>query len=144
MGMYDNIRCNFPLPELPDPFGREFQTQDLECLLDDYTINSEGRLILHYKEYEPVPEEERPYKDDPSPLMRIYGILRVKEGSEKDIDMNYHGMLNFYGTILTGELHALNLQTGEDELHPGPPPEWFEYDAKFTDGKLVEVNRQKH
>lgn len=141
MGMYDNIRCHFPLPDLPDSVGIQFQTKSLDCLLDDYTINSYGRLILHYKEYEPTPKDELPYKDDPSPIMQMVGSIRTVKGSEKDVDVNHHGMLNFYGTINTGELLALNIETGEDNIHPGPEPEWFEYLAKFTDGKLVEVNR---
>lgn len=144
MGMYDHIRCEVPLPGLPDPSKMEFQTKDLECMLENYTINKDGRLIFHFKEYEATPEDELPYKDDPNPIMRFCGSIRVVKGSEKDVDKNYEGTLNFYGNERTGELCAIDPLTGEDKFHPGPRPEWFEYDAKFVDGKIVSVVRREN
>lgn len=44
MGMFDTIFCEYPLPE-PGHQALGFQTKDLECLLDNYTITSDGRLI---------------------------------------------------------------------------------------------------
>jgi len=46
MGMFDELRCEY---ELPDKEAQDevFQTKSLDCLLDDYTITREGKLILH-------------------------------------------------------------------------------------------------
>jgi hypothetical protein len=53
MGLYDRIRCEYPLP---DGFARTngWQTKDLECALLDYTITADGRLVLD-------PDEEVPF-----------------------------------------------------------------------------------
>ena len=62
MGMFDSIYTNYRLPDIEvsedltlvfnagntKHFGyeTEFQTKDLECVLDTYLISSHGRLIL--------------------------------------------------------------------------------------------------
>lgn len=138
MGLFDTLTCHYPLPGLSDPTSVEFQTKDLGCLMKRYTITREGRLIEHYEEYENRPENERPLYGTPewnTLFGPLFGALRVRAGSERDIDTNYHGWLQFYGDCRTGERH-----TGRDQLHP-ELWEWFEYRAKFTDGKVVELTR---
>jgi hypothetical protein len=44
MGMYDNIICNFPL-EGEDNKLDGWQTKDLQCLLETFTITEDGRLL---------------------------------------------------------------------------------------------------
>ena len=61
---------------------------------------------------------------DFDPMMDMYTITSagrlVLESHGMDFgDVNYHGMINFY-------------RFDEDE-------NWWEYDAKFTDGKCVEI-----
>lgn len=46
MGMFDTLYCQYPLPN-PRHQDLEFQTKDLENLLDTYTITREGRLVQH-------------------------------------------------------------------------------------------------
>ena len=124
MGMFDEIRCECLLP---DSIVQDhvFQTKSLERVMDSYTITRDGRLILHEVRYEQVPEEERPHYGTPEwdhPLMRLLGLVRsVPVG---DVEVPYHGYIVFYTSI-------------------GDPPdyEWFEYRAKFTDGRLVELIR---
>ena len=61
MGMYDHIKCEYPLPDASEEVQNDvFQTKDFYNAMDDYTITKEGRLILHKKVYEEVPEEETP------------------------------------------------------------------------------------
>jgi len=100
MGMFDNVVCKYPLPDAGANSIR-FQTKDLECALWKYTITKEGRLLQQSHELEG---------------------LHKKAGSEKLVDMNYHGLLRFYGS-----------NTKESE--------WFEYTAKFTAGTLVSIER---
>lgn len=108
----------------------------------EYEITQEGRLIEHYWEYESTPEDELPYKDEPKDsFKRFFGCIRRKKGSYQIIDINYDGTLNFYGDIQTGELKVINMQTGEDSEHPGPEPEWFEYNAEFVNGQVVSIER---
>ena len=46
MGMYDRIYSMVQLPDCELPTAMELQTKDLECLLDCYVIDAEGRLLL--------------------------------------------------------------------------------------------------
>lgn len=46
MGLFDTIHCEYPLPDARHQ-DLEFQTKDLECLLSNYTITRDGRLVLH-------------------------------------------------------------------------------------------------
>lgn len=47
MGMYDTIRFEYPLPG-ENPFGYDsFQTKDMECQLGEYTVTSDGCLVLN-------------------------------------------------------------------------------------------------
>ena len=126
MGMYDNVDCKYPLPEVKP--GMDFQTKDFGDgftggFLDSYTITKEGELIFHKTSWEVVPEEDRPYYGKPewknNPLMQVCGSMKsVPLGDE---NMEYHGTLNIY-TIAAND-------------------EWFEYELKFTDGKVVDVKR---
>jgi len=59
MGMYDNILCKYPLPLPEDTMGytpREFQTKDLDCMLDLYEIREDGTLWLREAEREYIAE----------------------------------------------------------------------------------------
>ena len=127
MGMFDELHCEFPLPDAVVQ-NKEFQTKSFECLLDRYTITSDGRLILHQVEYEPVPEEERPHYGTPewekNPLAQIMGSLRsVPIG---DVEIPFHGDVIFYTS-----------------LGNGPDSERFEYRARFTEGQLQWIKRQR-
>lgn len=46
MGMFDTIHCEYPLPEAKHQ-SLVFQTKNLECLLDTYTITADRRLVRH-------------------------------------------------------------------------------------------------
>jgi hypothetical protein len=117
MGMFDYVRCDVPLP---DGFSGELQTKDFDCpYMDVYTISADGRLMERYVEREePVPESEWKYVGSTHPLEKIrheHSKTKIIYGER---DTNYHGWLNFYG---------------------GSADEWHEYNAKFTDGQLVEI-----
>ena len=116
MGMYDHLKVSFQLPDFPKDPPYILQTKNLDCLMDEYSINEQGRLIHHTCEWEPVPDEELPY-----PHLPCIGSMRKKEGSHKDVDLNYHGY------ITACEFHT-------DDV-------FYDYRFKFTDGKLVEVIR---
>lgn len=78
MGMFDTIYCQYPLPN-PRHQDLDFQTKDLECLLDTYTITREGRLVQHAKSG--------------------WGAERL----EHDVEWPLHGDLRFYTSVKTEE-----------------------------------------
>lgn len=109
MGMYDDIRYE----------GRDFQTKDLDCDLSRYHIEN-ARLLREVWQSQELPESEW-HPDSLFPDI-IHKHKRVMVGKE---DINHHGCLNFY--------------TCNIDPKTGSPSEWEEYNAKFTDGALVEV-----
>ena len=77
MGMFDTIHCEYPLPDTRHQ-DLEFQTKDLECLLSNYTITCDGRLVLHAR--------------------------GGRRGLDRDIEWPLHGDLRFYTSIkISGE-----------------------------------------
>jgi len=126
MGLFDHVNCECYLPDLPYPELKQgyFQTKSIgDPYMGYFTITEEGRLIEHRFVYESVPEEDRPYWGKPDwdkqPLFRIFGSLKMIP--TEDVDLNYHGDINFY-TIAKNK-------------------EWVEYKARFTHGILETVER---
>ena len=137
MGVFDYVRCEYPLPGLADPTSVLFQTKDTDAMyLDKYIISKEGRLIHH----KPVKWEDRSPKGATG-LMALCGACTPVEFIDEDT--NFHGVLNFYGDKHTGELRLLSLAPEnflQDLNHP-EATEWFEYEATFENGFLVKVVR---
>lgn len=72
MGMFDTIRCRYPLPR-PEHQDLEFQTKDLDSLLDHYLISADGRLVRQG---------------------------RVIAGTaDRDVTRPFHGDLRFYTSV---------------------------------------------
>ena len=101
MGMFDWVKCEYPIPELEDVnFEKEFQTKSLENGMDHYRIDSEGQLWRRFVQYEETPEEERPfYGTDKWPSLSFVGAMREIEGSEKWEAWPYHGAVDIYTSI---------------------------------------------
>ena len=126
--MYDEIRCEYPLPEtgyrvLP---GHTFQTKDLECLLDRYTITVEGVLVLHREVWDPVPEAERPNYGTPlweKPFGKWIGSFKAVAAGDEEI--LHHGDVVFYDAFRV---------RGDDGNRV-----WLEYRARFTEGTLSRI-----
>lgn len=127
MGLYDELECEYPLPdgEVQDEI---FQTKSLNRALERYTLTADGRLIWHRVRYEPVPEAERPYYGTPewdaSPLRRWFGAWRAVP--VREVAVAYHGDIVFY----TG------VGSPRDEGYA-----WYEYRARFTEGRLQGIRR---
>jgi len=69
MGLFDTVKCEYPLSNVRHQ-GLEFQTKDLDCSLDSYTITADGRLVRHAR--------------------------RGKRGLERDIEWPIHGDIRIY------------------------------------------------
>lgn len=126
MGMFDEIRCEYPLPD-QGVQDEVFQTKSFHREMDRYTITADGRLIHHMTRWESVPEEERPYYGKPEwdkPLHQVFGSIKTVPVG--DVEIPFHGDVYFYTS--RGEAQTESF-------------EWFEYQARFTDGKLQWVKR---
>ena len=119
MGMFDELKCEYLLPD-PIVQNETFQTKSLDRALDNYTITRDGRLILHPARYELESEEEQLPGPDVSEMPQA-----IPEG---DAEILYHGDIYFYTSLGT---------PGDDDY------EWFEYKARFTEGRLQWIQRAK-
>lgn len=124
MGMFDSIQCNYPLPIsleiadiLPDLYDQEFQTKDLENLLDTYILDENGQLLWVKKEYKWVDDEEA--------FLKGY----MEKVNEEIVPSNFHGILNFYC-----------YETVEEDLENNKAKDiTIDYLAKFTNGKIENI-----
>ena len=96
-----------------------WQTKNFENIMTEIYITNDGELKINQWEYEVVPKEERPHPDDDG-LSGLVGSLRRSNENLETIP--HHGYVNFYTSI---------------------SKKWYEFNAKFTDGKLVEIKRTK-
>jgi hypothetical protein len=136
--MFDCIVVEYPLPDSGASVVREWQTKTFpDPWLENYKISSDGRLLRQRFRIE---DRSNP-KYEIGSFERLEGSMtRIHEGWD---DTNFHGILNFYGDANSGEIHEISFRPdtfGQDLLHP-TPVEWFEYNAKFTDGQLVSIER---
>lgn len=110
MGMYDDIRCRYPLPvgDLPVWVTPEhnFQTKDLECALWQFEITEDGRLVQTYPE---------------GPVAAW---------------ADFHGDLEFYTSniVISTKEGKLYVEDGT-----GDTATWLAFVARFTDGKVVHI-----
>jgi hypothetical protein len=131
MGMFDKIEVKYPLPP---PGGENFQTKDFDCQLDSLEITQDGRLLRHECDYEEVPKEELKHQGaDADPFERILEpTMRVKEGSQRAVEIPHHGDVFIIGDKTgrnDGVLCADNLCAGD----------FVEYRIRFTNGRVESV-----
>lgn len=85
--MFDDVTCEYPLPDGREVAGRAFQTKSLWCGMDRFTITAAGRLIFHQCQFQPPARGE-------TSLGRPTHV--------GDIDLNYHGDLDLFGIDTAG------------------------------------------
>lgn len=118
MGMFDWVKVKMPLPDSPGN-DIDFQSKDTEDqFLTHYTITADGRLTK--------PKITR-YEDRSDPkaegFMSVLGMATpIIDG---EVEIPFHGYIHF---------HHYNNKTRE----------YWNYRAKFTDGKCVEITLLEH
>jgi len=123
--MYDTLKIKTEMLPITDEekhlLGEnpDWQTKDFDCDLTEIYITDKGELKINRWDYEEVPKEERPYPDGEGLLGLMGGLRRVNKRLET---IQHHGYVNFYSSI------------GND---------WYEFFAKFRDGKLVSIEGGK-
>jgi len=71
VGLFDTLRFEYPLPD-PRHQNLDFQTKDLDCGLEYYTITRDGRLVCHPRRFD-------------------------GDGSrDRDTELAFHGDIQFY------------------------------------------------
>jgi hypothetical protein len=122
MSMFDYIKCEYELPEsslakkLGVDFSKvEFQTKDMENSMSTYTITKNGEFWFRKDTYKWV--------DDDNAFLKGYMDIV----SSEDIKLDYHGILNFYCYE--------EVEENEDKTFAYS----VDFQAKFTDGKLIEI-----
>jgi hypothetical protein len=133
LGMYDYLKCEYPLPNPPYWITEEtiFQTKhrDEDCCMETFRITKEGRLIHQRVSYVNCPDEERPYWGKPewnkSEIYRMAGMIKTVPAG--DVDTEFHGDIVFYeGSTIEENKWA-----------------WYEVCARFTNGKLEWIKEVK-
>lgn len=93
--MFDHIRCEIELPDGVIAGESEFQTKSLYNALDRFTITKEGRLVHHSATYV---WEDAPAEAPPSDSI-LARMPRRKLVDQREIDMEFHGHIRFYGDV---------------------------------------------
>ena len=134
MSLYDNIKCEVPLPN--GWIAGELQTKDFNCEMVTHTITKEGRLLLDNGYWKDVPKDERGYPDaSDDDIKSLYGCICHVPKME---DTNFHGIVKF------GGLEVIRYEPHEKYGPKGRPIyKSHDYLAKFTDGKLVEITLKR-
>jgi len=120
MGMFDNLKISTSKLPLSDSEKKsigenpDWQTKDFECILSTAEITDEGKLRFLTFKYDWDENAESAMFQ----LTGKKGALVTKD--EEWIDIPHHGYVNFYSTVNTI---------------------WYEFNAKFTDGQLVSIER---
>jgi hypothetical protein len=112
MGMFDEVKCDAPLPDNRAIPGSWFQSKSLACCLWRYTITKNGRLIFHRHHYENGPDREI----REGLRMPTYKLIKVDH-----IDTEFHGDVRLYGSA-------------DDDTE-------LDYVARFTHGRLEWLRR---
>lgn len=114
MGMYDEVRCEYPLP-VEGLSDRTFQTKDTPAQsLDVYIIAADG--TLRHVDYD-IEDQSDPNAEG---IAALFGCATRVNAS-------------IAATDFTGEIHFYDFK--DNNKHLG----WVEFSAKFSDGKLEEL-----
>lgn len=140
MGMFDYVKCE---PLLPDGWNAndsyvELQTKDFDCAMTTVKITADGQLMIQDFEYEVVPKDERPYPNEDGALGLAGSLRRVNERWRV---LDFHGVMEFYGSERLGTRHWVVSAARAEGGFWQPDERWHEYQAKFTDGRLVGITQ---
>lgn len=146
MGMFDIVRCEFPLSDTDVTADENFQTKDLDNAMGEYIITAEGHLLRRVTEYRLATDgSERMLMGKLVPAME-----RVDHGTTRVL---YHGDIRFYTGLYFGEgmvrvkpdgvRHDGNggVRGVVDGVERDLQWEQVEYVARFTEGVCVWIKR---
>jgi len=137
MGMFDWIRCEYPLPDEPNGASLRFQTKDTpNQMLDEYRIDANGELWV--KTYD-IEDRSDPNAEG---LQRLYGVMtRVNEREERVTD--FTGTIEFYTSNLSGGTPSPDGYVWVTEDGNGDPAISWDYTAHLVRGQVVYLTGSK-
>ena len=110
MGLFDTIEIEKDIPNGPE--SGEYQTKDLDCIMDQYVIENK-RILKKIFKYHPVPKSEQKH------LFHI-----VNSEFMGLLDVQYHGVIEMYGAYDTWKLKFTDGELKECKLTESlPKPE---------------------
>lgn len=111
MGLYDYVKCEYPLPGNPPDWAKDayFQTKDFDSLMDTYIITTDSKLLKDVGKDEKDP--------DGGPVLGDIGLTCT---------------INFYTSNVVASGPGTYTSDGEDA-------HWLEYSAEFVKGELLEI-----
>lgn len=143
MGMFDYIKCEYPLHSLPQRLVDQwegdvtFQTKDTpDQYMSLYKIDADGKLWYEERETEwvdAVDPESESFSD------RI-GHLKTISTSWKQID--FHGAISFYESY-NHENYKSEYNAGDGKEWQRYESGWVEYKALFKDGQMIAIDLTK-
>jgi hypothetical protein len=120
MGMFDDLRCEYPLPA-EGANALSYQTKDTPAQwMELYIIGADGRLM----------HEEYDTEDHSDP--NAEGLMRLA-GSQTRVNKRLVPVPDFLG-----ELRFYTFE--KDSFDDRDPGSWVEWSSYFVDGKLKEVH----
>lgn len=124
MGTFDDFHCQYPLP-VPEAQHQVFQTKDLECYQETYTLRSDGTL---WKTHYDVEDRSDP---NATGLMRLAGCAtRI---NPREVFEPYTGEVSFYGFYAMDDLSL-----GKDGQG------WVTFLATLLEGRLQSLIVHEH
>ena len=109
MGMFDDIKCEYPLPD--DPPGIWFQTKSLDRQLEPYAIRRDGTLWKLREYYEDVlPWDYEPTRLRFTGIVNFYGSFDEDWLPEAERDTTWH---EYDARLRRGRLVALTVVGSE-------------------------------
>jgi hypothetical protein len=143
MGMYDSIKIEYPLDNLPqnliDSWQGDitFQTKDTpDQYMSLYKIDEGGKLWHQERETEWVKSET----PDAELFADRIGHMNIISKTWKQID--FHGAINFYDSY-NHEEYKYEFNSGESKEWQRYELGWIEYCALFKDGQMISINLVK-
>lgn len=118
MGMFDSIRCDFPLPARAMAQSLVYQTKDLDCVCDNFHIREDGTLWGETYDLED--------HSDPNAV----GFARLI-GSLTHVNIQPLWREDFSGTIEFYTDYGVRNKNGWAQG-------WLSFEAKFSKGRLVD------
>lgn len=90
MGMFDHLRCDYPLPVRAQAQGIVFQTKSLECGLLDYHLRADGTLWVEDFDIE---DHSNPEAEG---IARLAGMMTRVNPRWRFLS-EFTGLVEFYG-----------------------------------------------
>jgi|LauGreDrversion4_2_1035121.scaffolds.fasta_scaffold20059_6 hypothetical protein len=124
MGMFDYIHINVDMLPVPNKIKPvldkcEFQTKSLFNQLIDVYIKDDCTIEYMEYHYENIPEEQRPFPNEPGIKGMFGSIRKVEDGL---VASNHTGIIEFYTFAYE---------------------KWYEFSAKVVDGKVENIVKLK-